>query len=790
MNKINKEYLDSILSFKHKKFDIKISFLTLLVFLLFSQIFFAQEKKPKVVLVLSGGGAKGVAHIPLLQALDSLHIVPDLIVGNSMGSVMGGLYAMGYSGDSISKMIQVVDWDKLLGGGISLEKVSVEEKSEFERYLIGLDIKNGKPSPVSSILNDQNLREYLSELTYPVYNVNDFDNLSIPYRALATDLVTGKEVIIGDGSLATAIRASMSLPAVFNPVPYKGTLLVDGGVVNNFPTDVAQQMGADIIIGSDVGGGMEPKDKLDNFVSVLVQTSMLVSNVKDPEKRKLCTILVDHLPNLTYSTGDFNKSNQIYEEGKIATALNMGALITLSEKLKGYKQRTHELPKVDKEFVLDTIIYSNISVENLELVIERSNIKTHTKYTTNDIVEGINKAMGTNLFSKITTGTNRYGDKIGLELTFFEHSKNQINASLHYDTYRGVGLILNYTGRNILGQSSRLVVTADIAEQSRLRIDYQKIFGDKKNWWWDAEAYGEHLINEFFVGNSLLADLKYKSYQFNSKINRNLNSLRDYVGIGIGYQFSTLKPKTDPEYNSYNLNSYYFNNIEVNANYSYNSRDKVFFATKGYNFNATIGRSLLHDVDLNYYDDLLADVSGSTNGFTTLSLNFEKRIPIHKKISGIIGATTCFIFEDSLQSDQVSFNDYGYAAKYFLGGTLISPNNNSYVFPGLNEGELNLTQFVKLNFGIQANPFNKIYITPHFDLASVGFGNFNDYIDDAFSPNGDWQDRVETSLLLSGGATISYYSILGPINFDASWVNEIDSTGLFFSIGLLLNPSN
>jgi NTE family protein len=119
----------------------KITYLLVFLFLLsLPQILFSQEKKPKVVLVLSGGGAKGIAHIPLLQKLDSLHIVPDLIVGNSMGSIIGGLYAMGYSGDSIEKLTKNIHWDKVLGGGQSLRMVSVEEKREFQRYLVGIGV--------------------------------------------------------------------------------------------------------------------------------------------------------------------------------------------------------------------------------------------------------------------------------------------------------------------------------------------------------------------------------------------------------------------------------------------------------------------------------------------------------------------------------------------------------------------------------------------------------------------------------------------------------------------------
>ncbi len=740
-------------------------------------------------MVLSGGGAKGVAHIPLLQALDSLHIVPDLIVGNSMGSVMGGLYAMGYSGDSIAKLTKNMDWDKLLGGGVSLDKVSVEEKSEFERYLIGLDIKNGKPTSVSSLLSDQNLREYLSELTYPVYNVTDFDKLSIPFRALAPDLVTGKEVVVDSENLATAIRASMSLPAVFNPVPYKETLLVDGGVVNNFPTDIAKLMGADIIIGSDVGGGMEPKEKLNNFVSVLVQTSMLTSNVKDPEKRKLCDILVDHLPNLKYSTGDFAKSNEIYEEGKIATNQNMDALVALAEKLNKFKQRTHELPIIPKEFTLDTIVFTNISKENLAFVKERMNIKPHTKYVSHDLVEGINRAMGTNLFSKITTSSFVNDGKIGLEITFFENSKNQVNASLHYDSYRGVGVILNYTGRNILGESSRFLITADIAEQPRARIEYQDIFGLKKEWWWNTELYGENLIQELFVDNKLVTDLKYRSYQFNNQVNRNLNSFKTYVGMSLNYQYTYLKPKADADLTEYPFKSYYFNNIEIGAHFSYNDLDKVFFANKGSFFQAKISRSLLHDVELNFIDETVPKISGTTNGFTKLGLTVEKRIPLQRKLTAIIGATTNFIFEDSLKSDEFSFSGYGYGAKYFLGGTSIVPTNNRTILPGLNEDELTVTQLMKMNVGLQTNLTGKIYLTPHIDIASVGFKTFDDYMDDAFSPKGKWQERTETSFLFSGGANISYLSLLGPITFDATWINDVDEINLYFSIGFLFNPS-
>ncbi len=742
-------------------------------------------------MVLSGGGAKGVAHIPLLQALDSLHIVPDLIVGNSMGSVIGGLYAMGYSGDSIEKITKSIDWEKVLGGSISLKNVSVEEKSEFERYLVGIDINNGKPTSLSSLLNDQNLREYLSELTFPVYNIKDFDNLSIPFRAMATDLVEGKEVVLSKGSLAYAMRASMSLPAIFKPMSYEKTLLVDGGVMNNFPTDVALKMGADIIIGSDVGGGMEPADKLNNLITVLLQTSMLPSNIKDPDNRKLCTILVDHLPNLRYSTSDFAKSAEIYDDGKIATKLNMDALTALAKKLNGYEQRIHKLPKVKNEFLIDTIVYKNISKENLSLVIARTNLKDHAIYTTKDLVEGINRAMGTNLFNQITYSYFiKDGDKIGLILNGFEHAKNQLNASLHYDTYRGVGLILNYTGRNILGTSSRSLITLDIAEQPRFRIDYQSNFGKQKEWWWGSEIYGAFLNQEIYLNGKSANNLLFNTVEFNNEFNRNINSLKSYVGVSLNYQYTELLPKYNSAgNNNVYLSSYHFKDVELNVHYLFNDMNRVFFATKGYSLEANINRSLYTDANLVYSDPAL-NINGPTNAFYKMGLDYEKRFEIKKSITGFVGVNANFIFEEKLKANQVSFSDYGYGAKYFLGGIIQSPGGDSFTFPGLNEDELNVTQVMEVELGLQLNPLSKIYLTPHFNIATVGFDNFNEYIKNAFHPDGDWQNHTQTSLLMSAGGAASYLSILGPINFDVSWVNQLDKARVFFSIGLLFNPSN
>jgi len=777
----------------------KFLFFTVLIFLsIFSQELYAQEKKPKVALVLSGGGAKGIAHIPLLQTLDSLGIVPDIIIGTSMGGVVGGFYAVGYSGDSISEIAHAANWAELLGGDISLDDVSMEEKSEFKRHLVDFDIVEGKPKVNSGLLKDQKLREFISSYTYPVFNVRDFDKLPIPYRAMTTDIVNGREVLLDSGSLSLAMRATMSIPAVFQPIPHKNTLLVDGGVMNNFPVDVAQNMGFDFIIGSDVGGGLQEKDELTSITAQLFQAAMLTSNLKNPSNRENCDILVDHMPHLTYSTGDFTKADEIYEQGKIGTNLQIQALAELASKLSSYKQRPHKLPDVKDEFILDSIVFLDISESNLDLVKARANLNPDTKYSSQELIHGIDRAMGTNLFNQITFDGGIVEGKKVLHLTGHERSMNIVKGSLHYDTYRGVGLMVNYTGRNLIGKSSRLLLTIDIAEQPRFRLQYQKQFGPDKTWWWRSEVLGEFLDQKFFLEGELADDMSSRYFQFDNQFNKNLNSLHSYAGLDVSYESSHLEPKIDPDINNntLNLRYYKFANLEVGLHYLYSKMDKVYYPNTGTYIRAGISRSFINDVAAEFVDEnelVPGDnlkIEGSLNNFTKINLDFEHRMSFTDKITGIVGANAAFIILDKLKANDLEFSTYGYAAAYALGGTVTSPRKGTYVFPGLHEDEIFVSQMMRLNLGLQLNPFSKFYFTPHVNLATVGFDDFDEYIENAFSPSGRWSDALETSSIISAGVNFAYHSFLGPLNFDVSYVNDINKVRVFFSVGILFNRSN
>jgi len=764
-----------------------------IVFLFFSLLTYAQNEKPKVALVLSGGGAKGIAHIPVLQALDSLGIVPDIVIGTSMGSIVGALYSMGYSGDSIAAISNDMDWNRLFGSEVSINAVSNEEKSEFKRHLIEVELIKGRRKKQSGLINDQNLHSFFNKITYPVHNITNFDDLPIPFRAIAVDIVHGKEVVLDEGSLVFAMRSSMSIPAIFSPMEYQDALLVDGGVLNNFPTDVAKSWGADIIIGSDVGGGMEPKEKLDNISTLVFQTGMLASNLKVPANRALCDVLIDHTVHLSHSTGSFDKNIAILNEGKIGTEEQLPNLAILAKQLAPYPQRQPKLRSVPNKVSFDTIRYTGVSEDNMNLLKARVNIEPNTSYGMSDIISASNNAFGTNLFDGVSFELFDTDENLGLQIKAKEKSSHLFKGSLHYDSFQEVGLFVNYTGRNVLGNSSRLLLSLDITKFLRYRMQYQKHMGLRKKWWFRSEFYGQNLNQQTFISGNQTDGVDYNYHQIDNQVNFNINAFKNYVGLGINYEWNALKPNIDPSVqdNIFGLKSYNFQTLDLYAHYVHNSLDKPFYGTRGAFVYAKLGTSLSNNVDAQYLDNLnIPSVSGSLSDFTKLSLHYEKRISITPKVVAILGASSGYSFYDDTESNANSFQEFGYAARYFLGGNIFRPRKDTFILPGLKEDELAVTQFTMINIAAQYNAMTKVYLTPHFNMGSVGFDTFDSFANDFFSPNGQWDEQRATSFLMTAGITASYNSILGPIDFDLSWVNNLDKTRLFIGVGYHFNRSN
>ncbi|MDH3589175.1 MAG: patatin-like phospholipase family protein, partial [Gammaproteobacteria bacterium] len=233
----------------------------------------ADADRPKIGLVLSGGGARGAAHVGVLRVLEELRVPVDVITGTSMGAVIGGLYAMGYDADYLTELIDRIDWNDNLVDEPERSALSFRRKQDDRNSLIDFELGLG-PQGVElprGLVQGQKLNLMLKAETLPVEHIDDFDNLHIPFRAIATDVESGKAVALGDGDLATAMRASMAVPGAFAPVDYQGRLLIDGGVSNNLPIDVARSMGAELLIVVDIQFPLLSRDEMRSALDITGQ---------------------------------------------------------------------------------------------------------------------------------------------------------------------------------------------------------------------------------------------------------------------------------------------------------------------------------------------------------------------------------------------------------------------------------------------------------------------------------------------------------------------------------------
>ncbi len=231
----------------------------------------SEQSRPKIGLVLAGGGAKGIAHVGVLKVLEEAGVTVDLIVGTSMGAIVGGVYAMGHSASELEEIILTIDWENIFVDDTPRRELTIRRKIDDFGFLAKpkLRLKDGKVRLPLGAINGQRLELELKRLTRAAVGINEFDKLPIPFRAVAADLETGEEVIIDHGELAVALRSSMSVPGVFPPVEFEGRLLVDGGVVNNIPVSVARAMGADIVIVSTFVEKLGPAKDLGSLVAIL-----------------------------------------------------------------------------------------------------------------------------------------------------------------------------------------------------------------------------------------------------------------------------------------------------------------------------------------------------------------------------------------------------------------------------------------------------------------------------------------------------------------------------------------
>ena len=334
------------------------------------------QDRPKIGLVLGAGGAKGLAHIPVVKLLDELDIPIDYIAGTSVGGVVGALYSLGYSGTEIHSITEGLDWDLLFQNRSLRTKRPYFNKKDDGKYQLDLVWKNKFPSVPLGLLNGQHISDLIQKLTFDYEMIRDFEHLPIPFRCVAVDLITGKKIVLKQGSLARAIRATLAIPTVFSPVDWEDKLLVDGGILNTLPIDVCREMGADIVIAVELTTPLHTQDKLNSVESILGQTVLIVEHDTIQGNIARADILIH--PDMTNLRAmDFfslEKREKILAQGELAAAKAKPQLVALKEKyglsrkksdkkLQPSNFQVSEITVTGEEHLTDDFILDQFAVE-------------------------------------------------------------------------------------------------------------------------------------------------------------------------------------------------------------------------------------------------------------------------------------------------------------------------------------------------------------------------------------------------------------------------------------------
>ncbi|WP_372775526.1 patatin-like phospholipase family protein [Mangrovibacterium sp.] len=431
-----------------------------------------EPKRPKVGLVLSGGGAKGFAHIGVIKVLEEEGIPIDIIVGTSIGSLIGGIYSLGYSSDELEKIVQAQNWEQVLSDDVSRLYLSPRDQALKQRYLFSLPFNNQrKLSLPQGVIRGQNVMNVFCGLAGNVPGDADFTKFPIAFACLATNLENGNEEILDHGFLPTAMYASMAIPGVFLPGEHDGKLLVDGGVVNNFPVDVAKNMGADIIIGVDIRDDYYDRTQIKSLGEIFLNLINFYSKSKDEENQSFCNLIIR--PNVSGFTGaSFSRaaSDTLVKRGAEAT-LNLREQIRELKKQYQLEPRSvsRELVEQQKWFVSDIKLQSDKEM-NRSFLEEIMNLPVDQRYDYADIKGAIDRLYGTGGFDHVyfELDDNENGKTLVLHLTPRE-ARSQ-NIGFRVNTTEAAALLLNATWKDYSRTFSFLSVSTELSANPSLEL--------------------------------------------------------------------------------------------------------------------------------------------------------------------------------------------------------------------------------------------------------------------------------------------------------------------------------
>jgi NTE family protein len=489
--------------------------------------------RPRIGLVLGGGGARGIAHVGVLKMLQELRVPVDCIAGTSMGSIIGGLYASGMTPEQMTETVQHIDWPQAFTDGPPRADLPFRTK-EQQRVLLtnnGVGIQDGRVQLPQGLLQGQNLLLLLQELSLPAAKIRDFDQLRVPYRAVATDLATGAPVVLKSGDLAMAMRASMSIPSALVPVKLDGKLLVDGGVSDNIPVDVVRELcRPDVIIVVDVGSPLAPTSELNSLLSITGQltTILTVRNAQQQLKTlgRRDILITPDLQDI--SSLAFARSQEAVTIGYAAANDKRGELSRLSLSLAAYQAHLAGRPELPENHqpVIDFIRIKNTTRLSDQVIEKQLNVKPGKPLDPEELNRNLNIIYGMGDFQQVTYSLVEEDGKTGLvvEATQQHIGTNTLNfglflgANMKGDSLFNLSVAYTMSQLNSLGGQWRTFV--QIGGNTKLETDFYQ----------PLDAAQEYFINPYLSYQQYNLDLLNDSNEDNTSFQIH----RANIGLEVG----------------------------------------------------------------------------------------------------------------------------------------------------------------------------------------------------------------------------------------------------------------
>lgn len=554
-------------------------------------------ERPSIGLVLSGGGAKGTAHVGVLKVLEAHHIPVDYVAGTSIGAFVGGLYSLGYSADEIERIMLGTDWAQGYSDTIPREALSYRDKQQRDKYNIPINMgySDGQMKLPSGVLQGQTMSILLRNATNLIPEYTSFSDMAIPYRAVATNLVTSDAVVLSSGSLIQAMQASASVPGALQPMQIDGKLLVDGGIANNMPVDVAKAMGADIVIAVDIGSSLMDKKQLDSTVAVLNQLSTMLTNASTERQKTLLTdkdVLIR--PDVgDMSTTDFSIMPKALPLGVTAAMAQIKKLQKLAVSDSEYaayiakKRQRRAIWQHELQQPISKIVLENDSHISDQLILDTLGLKSGQVVDKSQLDAAIDRVYALNLFERV--GTKFIETPTGRKMVVTTRAKswgpNYFQLGLNWEDDftldSAVTLDLAYTMTDLTPNGGQW--------RNEVRLGFEKKFGTEfyqpldpdQLFYTKAEYQYEIKDWDLYHNNNRVAELNKSTHRLDTGLGYNFDN-PGRIEVGFTGEWGNVSNKT------YLPTDFSYNSYGGYMKLGYDTLNSISFPTSGNRFNLNL----------------------------------------------------------------------------------------------------------------------------------------------------------------------------------------------------------